>query len=319
MLQKTPNSPCDDFHNENLTNNNNIEYSNDYIQCRISDTISDEFQNHSTLLEKCNLQTYLNHYRNNSDVKLFNDEEYATTNLDAYESNLQDMITNVSMCSLSTTPPDLVYFEQDLMHDNVLNLPNKQQPDLIKSLKRGEIFENVAKHDVKDEFDTNDEKNPLPINIVGDFEKEVEQEINVIVSGYKNNNQKESYADISPPMISHFGTFNKIIDANLSNGKEALTSNFSPRVLRIPTNKVNQNGHFMYAQRAQKQLFVTPPPVLNDTRKINESCVNQHFKNLSNEKQTYRNNEVIANNFVRTSHFYSAFNHGNTIINKEGR
>lgn len=219
--------------------NPNTGYSDyhEHLASPISDSIisaNKEFSNfdHRTLLEQCNLQTYLNHYRNKSDIKLY-DEEMERKN------------------GVPCTPPDILFFKgYDLEVDN-----GDGKPDLIQNVrefndKPTEFDDFCEQVSHCSSSDMNDEKNLLPPNIVGDFEKEIEKEIVEIVSGYKDifgdrtnriNVQhtttpvKEEALPHALPINQPITAFGKIHDAKLSNGREAITPNFEMKHIQLPS------------------------------------------------------------------------------------
>lgn len=225
----TNESSSDDNGNPNLDS----DY-HEHLASPISDSIisaNKEFSNfdHRALLEQCNLQTYLNHYRNKSDIKLYDEE-------------IEDK--NAVFC----TPPDILFFKG--YHLEVDNGDGK--PDLIQNVR--ECNKNGKSSEFGDfcdmsSSDMNDDKNLLPPNIVGDFEKEIEQEIVEIVSGYKDifgdrtttqflHTTTPVKDEVSPPVspINHpITAFGKIHDAKLSNGRESITPNFELKHIKLPS------------------------------------------------------------------------------------
>lgn len=229
---KNANEPSSD---NNGNPNMNSDDQHEHLASPISDSIIKEFSNydHRALVEQCNLQTYLNHYRNTSDIKLYDEE-------------MEHM--NVASC----TPPDILFFKG---YDLEVDTGGDGKPDLIQNVRECRNKRESTEFDDFGELvthgDMNDERNSLPPNIVGDFEKEIEKEIVEIVSGYKDIfgdrstiqlphtttpvKDEESSPHTSPIIHHPITAFDKIHDAKLSNGREAITPNFEMKPIKLPS------------------------------------------------------------------------------------
>uniref|UniRef100_A0A336L2B5 CSON003760 protein n=1 Tax=Culicoides sonorensis TaxID=179676 RepID=A0A336L2B5_CULSO len=265
-------SDCGMYQNRNSTSddNGNVQETENSPPSPISDSIissTKDFNNydHKNLLEQCNLQTYLNHYRNKSDVKMF-EEEFEKSNL---------------------TPPDILFFkgcDNETQKESVIT---DEKPDLIQNVYQQENYMSVKlnefNHDDDDDFMCDEiPNNSLTSNIVGDFEKEIEKEIVEIVSGYKDIFGDRTSGNYQKPhtttpvkdeitQINHqpISAYNKIHDAKLSNGREALTPNFEMKPIKMPVP--------MMVKRAEvKQLTMT-------THNMNKSEIQSNLNNNNND------------------------------------
>lgn len=344
---KNANEPSSD---DNGNPNVDAADEHEHLASPISDSIissNTEFTNyhHRALLEQCNLQTYLNHYRNKSDIKLYDEE-------------LEQM--NVVSC----TPPDILFFKG---HDSEVD-NGDGKPDLIQNVRECNTNEKIltTEFDVFGEQvshgDMNDERNSLPPNIVGDFEKEIEKEIVEIVSGYKDIFGDRTSTQVphtttpvkdeplSPPHASPINhpitAFDKIHDAKLSNGREAITANFEMKPIKLPSMikraEVKQIGHVnddnKYYQLNNNYHHKYAAAATTTTTKYNRavnSINNNHVDYLQEQQQRQPNKETkhhyncnffnaISKNVNRsktTSSFFKAKewnNNGKTIIKKKG-
>lgn len=240
MYQNSQIQPFDTINANDISSsddNGNVHVNENNPASPISDSIISSYKefnsyDHQTHVEQCNLQTYLNHYQNKSDIKFY-DEEVEQMNV------------------ISVTPPDILFFKG---YDTDIDNTGHSKPDLIQNVRDISCDKNVMTTPVTD---LNDERNSLPpTNIVGDFEKEIEKEIVEIVSGYKDIfgdrtniqqvphtttpvKEESLHESPPPPPVNNYHhpitAFHKIHDAKLSNGREAITPNFEMKPIKLPS------------------------------------------------------------------------------------
>lgn len=270
---------------EDDNGNPNNDYQEDHqnLASPISDTIINSTKqfnsyDHQALLEQCNLQTYLNHYRNKADIKLFDE--------DMEQSQVQ--------------PPDILFFKGYEAESS------DGKPDLIQ---------NVVE---------NDERNSLPPNIVGDFEKEIEKEIVEIVSGYKDifgDRTQELHTttpvkpeEEEPQLIKHHPITEKIHDAKLSNGREVITPSLDVKYIKLPKYVETNDEMLRTSSKYNNNYYAAAPATTTTTLKqryeANLTSNNNNNVNdfLPEKQQTHHYNcnffNAISNKKTRNSSFF---------------
>lgn len=197
---------------DEFNNNNDTEHLEEEQEAVVPKQYSPDKSYFDTLLEledlSCDLETYLRKYETNADVKLQTmEKEYET--FDGHLSDCSNGRCNSRDGGGGFQPtPDIliknkVVNQQETSASSNLNYTIKQtidstknKPDLLQNVNGNEKLQKIS---LKQEIQFNDGElksmsdfcrddislGVTPVDIVGDFGREVEREFGLLVSGYK--------------------------------------------------------------------------------------------------------------------------------------
>ncbi|XP_031616977.1 M-phase inducer phosphatase [Contarinia nasturtii] len=152
-----------------------------------------------TDIDACDLKTYLEHY-DDGGINITNIETFAKK-IDSPTTNEPDVIKKSNSCEKG--------FEQQSV----------DKPDILL-----DVTEPVPSNGEKEEPSA---WSITPVDIVGNFEQEVERELGLLVTGYRSNSFSQDDGDVVDASISSKETndkfMDKITDAVLSNAHDMLS------------------------------------------------------------------------------------------------